>query len=357
MKARIKNIIYKLALLVHNKITKPKEVAIEVTNKCNLDCQFCFNKFFKNDDGEKQELDYRCIKDIIDNICKFGIRRVRFSGGEPLLREDIYDILEYAKSKGLQVWLNTNATLIDEKNISKLSKLVDSVLIPLNSFDSTTESLITKNFLFECKISGIKLLKKANIKIIRIGTVATKFNIQNLERIHNIIEKFKVNYWLLFRPIPNPSNLFPIDNQDIQVLVEKIIKINKESNSGYKIYNAIPFCAYEPVKVSQVAVGARYDDGHTRLIIDSRGIVRPMYYMGENIGDVLINRDIKRHWNNKFMRNIRNLKFIPPICNRCKYLSICLGGSRAVSNIVNKSLTQLDYLAQPLKYKKQLFNG
>jgi len=350
-------IIDKFTFFLRNTFSRPREVTIEVTDRCNLDCPFCFNKLFAKDIKKTRELDYYCIKDIIDNISGFGIERIRFSGGEPLLREDIYDLMTYAKSKGLKIWLNTNATLIDEQKALKLSKLVDNVLIPLNSFDLFTEFLVTKNYLFESKLYGIKLLKEANIEVIRVGTVATKLNIQNLEIIHELVERLKINHWQLFRPIPAKDDLFPINNEDVAILVDKLLNINKKENKDYKIFNAIPFCAYEPEKMIKIAVGGKYDDGHTRLIIDSQGKVKPMYYLDEAIGDILISKDIKKYWNNEFMTHMRNLAFAPLACKKCKYLAICLGGSRAISKLISKTYTDFDYLAQPLKYERQLFNG
>jgi radical SAM protein with 4Fe4S-binding SPASM domain len=354
-KDTLRNLYSEIVFILKNKFSKPREVVIEITDRCNLDCSFCFNKILKKDDSRKV-LNFDCIKDIINNVCEFGIPRIRFTGGEPLLREDVFDLMSYAKCRGLKVWLNTNATLIDEKTVTKLSRLVDSILVPFSSFDEKTESMVTKKISFESKILGIQLLRKKNITV-RIGTVATKFNIQNLEKIHNFVEKLRVNDWLLFRPIPNWGSLFPIDNEDIEILVEKLLKINNETGGNYRIFNAMPFCSYEPSRVSKVAVGGRYDDGHTKMIIDSKGIVRAMYYMDKEIGDILISKDIKNFWNNQFMKDIRNLKLIAKICKKCKYLYICLGGSRSISRIINKSFDQLDYLAQPLKYKRQLFQN
>lgn len=61
----------------------PKEIPIEVTLRCNLSCEFCFNKDYRT----KKELDTGSLKKIIDNISEAGIDAVRFTGGEPLLRK------------------------------------------------------------------------------------------------------------------------------------------------------------------------------------------------------------------------------------------------------------------------------
>jgi radical SAM protein with 4Fe4S-binding SPASM domain len=349
------NIVNKFIYFSRNIFSKPDEVTIEVTGRCNLDCFFCFNKFSTKNTEKNDTLRHNYIKDIITNISKFGIKKIRFSGGEPLIRQDIYDLMKYAKSKGLRVWLNTNATLINKQRAAKLSKLVDNVLVPLNSYDKETEFFVTGKNLFESKLAGLRMLKETEIKVVRIGTVLTKLNIRNLEKIHGLVKKLNIKYWELFRPIPAPYDLMPINNDDISILVPKIIKINEENRTAYKIFNAIPFCAFNPEQMAKIASGAIYDDGHTRLVISFNGAIKPMYYLNKEIGNILINKPFGSYWNHNFMKRMRYLKFAPEVCKRCRYLTICLGGSRAVSKLVNGNYSGLDYLAQPDRYKDYLF--
>ena len=344
------NAIQRLSSFLSSKIAKPREVVIEITDRCNLDCSFCFNKIYNRNRNEEAELNTENLKKIIDHIVLANIRQIRFSGGEPLIRENIFVLMEYAKSKGLNVWLNTNATLLDKEKIHILEKFVENVLIPLNAFNVTSEYKVTNRYLFKKKLKNIKLLRDTSIKVIRLGTVATKYNIQNLERIYDLVKRLNIDNWELFRPIPVAPNLLPVDNNDIAVLVEKLLKINKESNKTYKIYNALPFCCYDPEDVVRVANGAESDDGHTRFVIGSNGVAKPMYYLIEDIGNILKDNALTA-WNNKFMKEMRRLHYVPKICKRCKYVKVCKGGSRIVSIVVGGDYRSLDYLAQPNKYR------
>jgi len=322
----------------------PNEIMLEVTDRCNLDCTFCFNKLYIKRGRHKRELDTSSIKQIIDKIKISGVRIVRFTGGEPLLRDDIFELMAYAYRKKLKVWLNTNATLITRHNVGNIVKYVDNVLVPLNAYNSKDEEEITGKDSFRSKIRGILLLKKNGIKYLRCGTVATKKNIYNLEKFHHLVKEIEFSNWELFRVIPLPNQPAPLNNEDIKNLIEKLIEINHNSGSNYKIANAIPFCSYDPEKVGRVAWGAIFDDGHSRFVINSAGVARPMYYIDEDIGNIF-NDSVSQIWNNDFMRKMRRLEYVPSLCRKCKFVNVCKGGSRIVSKVMSGSYEDLDYLA------------
>lgn len=335
----IEKYIYKISII-------PKEIMLEITDRCNLNCDFCFNKLYVAKKRDGKELDTKSIKQIIDKVKASGVKIIRFTGGEPLLRKDIFELMAFAFQKNLKVWLNTNATLINRENVRKIVKYVDNVLIPLNSFDIQHERRVTGSNSFKSKLKGIILLKKYGIRYLRCGTVATKENILNLEKLHNLVKRLGISDWELFRVIPLENHSLPLNNDDVALLVEKLLKISEQENKSYKIANAIPFCSYDPEKVRKVALGSFADDGHIRFVINTSGYARPMYYLNENIGNIL-QSDIVIMWNNKFMKRMRKLCFVPEACKRCQYLRVCKGGSRSVSKIVTGSYKGLDYLARP----------
>ncbi len=327
---------------------------LEITDRCNLNCSFCFNKLYLKQTNKRYELEKSEIKEIISRIKKSSVRIIRFTGGEPLLREDIFELMEFASKKNLKVWLNTNATLINRENVKKIVKYVDNILIPLNSFDAKSELSQTGADTFKTKLKNILLLKRNGIKYIRCGTVATRENILNLEKIYDLVKRLDVSDWELFRVIPlnNEENI--INNDDIALLVEKLLKINKIGHKKYKIANAIPFCSYDPEKVRQVSLGSFADDGHNRFVINSGGDAKPMYYLLENIGNALI-EDVTGIWNKKFMRDMRMLRYVPTACKGCIYVNGCKGGSRLASKVIGGDYRAFDYLAQPHRFCNLLF--
>lgn len=95
------------------------------TYKCNLNCIMCdLPKMFKN----CKDLPLGTIKRIIRESKEIGFKELVLTGGEPLLRDDIFEIIQYAKSKGFIINLNTNATLIENKLLKKLLKSKPSII-------------------------------------------------------------------------------------------------------------------------------------------------------------------------------------------------------------------------------------
>ena len=104
----------------------PSEIIIELTKECNLDCSFCFSGSNNHDDHSK--LTKSQIFNILKDIKNSNINHVRFTGGEPLLREDLIDILMECSRLELKVILNTNGDLINNSNMEIFS-LVDRLLL------------------------------------------------------------------------------------------------------------------------------------------------------------------------------------------------------------------------------------
>jgi len=304
----------------------PEEVRVELTKRCNLDCSFCFNK--NNAGAVKNELSTKQIFSVIDNIKNSGIESVRFTGGEPFLMKDLEVILKYAKSKGLYIILNTNGTLINDKNI-KFLKHVDDTLVSSHDLENTEK----KTELFE------KIKKEKPNIILRACTIATKENIKNLEKFYKFFEAIPVDDWFLLRPVPIPENKRPINQKDMKELVEKILKLNKKYRVKTHIANALPFCSYEPDKVGKVCVGGRNDNGHTRIVIDSEANIKPSYFIDKKLGDATKD-SLLQAWNSRFMQDLRHLKTIPGACMGCNYLNKCMGGLRFAAE------NNMDYLME-----------
>ena len=115
--------------------------------------------------------------------------------------------------------------------------------------------------------------------------------------------------------------------------------------------NAVPFCSYNPIKVSQVAIGADAVDGHERFAVDPRGFAKPIYYMDENIGNPT---DILSCWNHSFMKKMRGLEFVPRECRSCIFLEKCRGGCRFSAHAVSGSYKAPDPLMNPKNIVKSL---
>lgn len=325
----------------------PHEVMIEVEPRCNFDCQFCFNRIsFAKKGRDIKGFSTAFVKKIINGIARSGVKTVRFTGGEPLLRKDIFELTKYAKAKHLEVRLNTNGSLITSQIAKKLKGKVDNVLIPIESHNDKEESKIAGYpQALKIKIKAIKLLRKGKIPIVRVGTVASKKNILNFNKMAKLILALPINEWEWYRPISDKKSAGRISHQEVETLVNKIIVAKKRSEIAISIANALPFCAIDDLnKINSISSGALFDDGHNRLVVDPRGFVKPHYFLDRNIGNPL---NILGAWNHRFMKQMRNLKYLPKECANCRFEFKCRGGSRHEAKIAFGDYRALDPLARP----------
>lgn len=118
----------------NDNLSAPCEVAIEITGKCNLNCKYCFNE-----KGNK-DIPLSKLKNILDQADEMNVFEVCLSGGEPFIREDIFEILQYALKKAFDLAIVTNGTLLGPHIIKKLDNmnLISSLQI---SVDSSNEKI------------------------------------------------------------------------------------------------------------------------------------------------------------------------------------------------------------------------
>ena len=315
--------------LMHNFLSmpplfdKPTDIAIEVNKNCNLGCEFCINNNYK-----KIGLKYDKIKKVLDEAKNLDIRYVRFTGGEPLLSSDIIKILKYAKSKNFYIFLNTNGTLLNDYFIEELEKYVDNILISLCGYNFYIENEINfSGHLLINKFKNIVKLHRSKIPYIRIGTVISKFLIDSFDKYSFLIKTLGIKIWELYRPMLPLSitQKFPnynVSKNDLLKLLSFIYKLRKSAINVY-FANAIPFCITNKSIYKPLMRGAQFDDGHSRLVFDSRGFFKPSYFIDVNLGN-----SIKKAWSNTFIKKINSLEYLPSGCHRCPYIRWCLGGSR-----------------------------
>ena len=314
---------------------KPIEIKLQLTEKCNFDCGFCFNKQSLSP-ATKREMPTDAAKSIVSKVAGEGIKGIRFTGGEPLLHPDLPSLLSQARSLDLKTTLNTNASLLNKKNAKAISENVDIALVSFHSLP-----------LSKAVQKSIRLLSKGDFEL-KAATILTRENIQNLEKFHDLFQEMPFSQWVLLRQIPNTLNRSPVSQKDMQLAVEKIAKFNssRPKKKHHLIENALPFCCSNPKKVKKVALGAVHEDGHSNLFVDTSLTIRPSYFLDVSLGNALQDSFLNA-WNSSFMKRMNSLEFIPEKCHKCKFVLKCMAGSRFSALFTHNSLYAFDPLANP----------
>ncbi len=149
-----------------------ESLMIQVNTNCNLRCKMCYLPK-KDSDGPNKEK----IISMIDEAVEMGAIRVIFTGGEPFLRKDIFEILKYAKSKNLWIGVISNGTLIRRDSAERISQIginqvaisIDSHIEEINDFQRGKHSMMMI-------MKGIKNLKEYSVPI-RLNHVLSRMNI------------------------------------------------------------------------------------------------------------------------------------------------------------------------------------
>jgi len=172
---------------------KPAVIHWMITSRCNLNCPHCFS-FRRKDLSLKKNLI------IAQKIVDLGVKKIVISGGEPLVREDIFEIIDFLKAKRMTIRLDTNGLLLP-KNIHRLANL-DSVGISLDGSTAEVDQKLRRNKNhFKSVISSLEKLKKSRIKII-IHTLAVKLNIDDIPSMAKLLEKYPIQSWGIFEYYP-----------------------------------------------------------------------------------------------------------------------------------------------------------
>lgn len=201
-----------------------------ITSKCNQKCKFCYRKHCKDNTLSQN-------KKIFDNLSQIKIDKITFSGGEPLMYEELFELVDYIRSKNSNIVLSitTNGKKIDDTILNKIIKKFDWITFSIDSLNETINEEIGRGQEHSEKI--IQLLKKCNNKIkIKINTVASKYNINDLEDIYKTISRYNISRWkiLVFWSLRNAKtneDMFKLNDSQIKSISKFVNKKNKEKLS------------------------------------------------------------------------------------------------------------------------------
>ncbi len=219
------------------KKNKPFAVSFALTRRCNYRCLYCGTSKIK-----EKELSTKDIFWIIDALKRCGVLIIVFTGGEPLLREDIGDIINYAKGKEFIIFVNTNGSLVPDK-IGQI-KSIDGLQISLEGLPEVHDIIRGRGSYNEV-IKALETAKKHNIRV-AIATTLNKLNVDKIETVIKIAQRFDVlasfqplTLTLLDTHYPNP--LLP-SLDSYHRCINKLVELKKKGNPY--IYNSLTGLKY-----------------------------------------------------------------------------------------------------------------
>lgn len=148
-----------------SQIKPPYLISYAITKKCNLKCKHCYSDATK--EHAPDELTTEESKRLLDSIANWGIKLLIFDGGEPLCRDDFFDIAKYGSERGLRVVIGSNGTLIDKNMAQRLKHSgVMAVQISIDGAKAQTHDWFRgEEGAFIKALEGANACKEASVKL------------------------------------------------------------------------------------------------------------------------------------------------------------------------------------------------
>jgi radical SAM protein with 4Fe4S-binding SPASM domain len=302
----------------------------EVTQSCNSNCKFCYNIWKENPQYPKGELSVLQIKALFDKFF-VGVptQSIFLSGGEPLLRDDLEDIVAYLKSKKLFVGVCSNGLLLTQERVKMLVDAgVDQFEVTLLSAKPDMHNeLCGCATLFEHACEAISNILHYKVNM-RIAFVATKLNIHSVGEVLDLSFKLGVKALAFYRFTPtgrgliNCSSLLPSQeqlNSALDTMDEKSAQLKIKINLG------IPF---EPCLVQKKPKNILFtycQAGRRKLTIDSLGNLRLCEQDSRILGN-LFRRNLAMLVLREKIKGVKTP--LPDKCRRCDQKHLCRGGCK-----------------------------
>ena len=330
-------------------------VAWEVTRSCNLACVHCrASSLFGPYTGELSTGE--CLK-LIDDFASLGNPVIILTGGEPLLREDIYTIASYGTGKGLRMVMATNGTLVTDEVVRKLKEAgIRRVSISIDGLDAKShDALRGVPGAYEGALSGIESMKRVGMEF-QINTTITRANLPQMQGILDLAVKIGAAAHHIFLLVPtgrgkdlahqeiSPEdyektlNWFYEEDQRCGIQLKatcaphyfRILHQRKKDQGKPRREGGHPFHA-----MTRGCLG-----GTSFCFVSHRGRVQPCGYLDLDCGQIREKRfgDIWEH--SAVFNDLRDLSRYKGKCGRCEFIGVC-GGCRARAYEITG-----DYLAE-----------
>jgi len=332
------------------------------TNRCNLSCHHCYSYA---DPNSKDFLTTEFILDSIAELKKAGIKFVIFSGGEPLIRKDIFQIADAMREARITTYLSTNGLYIDEKNVDAIIKTFNYIGISIDGIEEVHDEFRGLKGAYQKSLAAIALIQKHG------GNAGIRFTITNETKesfysIFELAEKIGVNKIYISHLVYSGRGLenlkIDISKEErrkfVEFTINKAFEYIKDGRDIDVVTGNMEMDALFFLKIFSKKYPHLKDEMVKRLKkwggnsagvklgnIDSLGRVKPdpffPYFIGNMsktpFSEIWLGRD------NDMLNKLRQFpRKIGGYCKYCGIIDICNGGSRSRANTIYDDLWAQD---------------
>lgn len=326
-------------------------VVWNVGRRCNLHCVHCYSDSANR--AYAGELSTEEGKALIDDLAAFEIPALLLSGGEPLLRPDLFELIEHARGRGVRVTLSTNGTLITPEVAERLEALgVSYVGISLDGIGLTNDMFRGHRGAFEKAMAGFRNCRAVGQRV-GLRMTLTRRNCQDLDAIFDFIEAEGIEracfYHLVYSGRGNSRD--ELTPEVARTAVDTILRRAKDfadrglrkeiltvDNHADNVYLYLKLRDEDPARAEEVLTLLKWNGGglHSSGVgladIDWLGNVHPdQFWMGHTLGNVR-ERPFSEIWQDLSDPVLAGLRDRAPLlegrCGACQWQDVCGGSFR-----------------------------
>jgi radical SAM protein with 4Fe4S-binding SPASM domain len=306
-----------IAALNHRALRQgvPLSVHLDVTYRCNERCEHCYLDHDGHDEMTTSE-----IRSLLDQLADAGVFFLTISGGEPLIRRDCFEIIEYARTLRFNVKLKTNAVLIRRKEARRLRELnVEQVQISVYSHRPEVHDGISKlPGSLKRTLAAIRLLKSHGLKV-TMANVLMKSNFEDREGVRQMAGELGAHYTL--DPTITPMMDGNTSVLSLRLRSDSLRSVFQDSNL---VGDVAKFCAPPPPVDDGVLEGYPCSAGHTACYVSPRGELYPCVQFPISCGNVREQSFIDIWRNSPQLLEVRSIRGKDlTTCSSCHHLGGC----------------------------------
>ena len=308
----------------------------ETTTRCNAGCEHCTCSCTNK--NKTEEVDIKYIKKALYEISlRYNPQQVFFccTGGEPLLRKGLFDVLNYANSLGFRWGMSTNGSLLTKSMVQKLKDAkISSINISIDGLKELHEDFRKLPGAWENIWNGIHMLEDCeSLRVLQVTTVCNKRNISQLEKIYRFLVSQGIRYWRILSVDANgraaENREILLDGKDYDYLFDFINRKNKEKKMVEVIYGCSNYLGLDLelrvrnncfICMPGLVLASILSNGD--IFVCPNVEKRPELIQGNIKTDNFV--DV---WENRFQYFRNEYRQSDPKCLKCKEWDYCLGGS------------------------------
>lgn len=319
----------------------PRVAALELTYRCNHKCLFCSCPWEADQTYRSNELSFEEWKKAIDCLIENGVRSFTLTGGEPLMREDLREIIDYIISKKIPLNMISNGRRIDDDFLDFIAERKISICISLPGIFTFSQHTGVDN------VSHVlSLFEKARLR--KIDTTAniavTKKNLPELYENIAFALLQGASYILLNRFLPGGRGLenkeYLLSREETNKMLDIAEEVLSTANRYGHVGTELPLCAInDPSKYKHLQVSNLCSAAKGFCIVDPSGYLKVCNHSPVRLCryDELSSLKTNTYWN-RFV----NRDYLPEMCKNCKMQDRCDGGCREAAHVYHGSIDDPD---------------